>query len=314
MLKLLFPLLILSNFSFSQIPAGYYDSALGLTGDSLKTALHFIIDNHTTYPYTSTSTDVWDILKVTDRDTIDTNNVILLYSGWSVNGAQEYNSGSGWTREHVWAKSRGNFGTAAGPGTDVHALRPADVSVNSARNNRWFAQCSEPYVDGDGPTGSFTSSNDWFWQPRDEVKGDVARMIFYMAVRYEGGGMEPDLEVIDSIPADNNTLAPVHARLSDLYQWHVEDPVSDWERNRNNIIYNEFQHNRNPFIDHPEYVEAIWGVVLETGELQLDYEPQRHIIQTFDLMGRKVNAHSTQVEFNLYSDGSVERAMNIQGL
>lgn len=303
--------LLLPFFGYSQIPAGYYDAAQGLAGDSLKTALHNIIKNHTTYPYTATGTDVWDILKVTDRDTIDTNNVILLYSGWSVNGAQEYNNGAGWTREHVWAKSRGNFGTSQGPGTDVHALRPVDVTVNSARNNRWFAECDVPYVDGDGPTGSFTSTSGWFWKPRDEVKGDVARMIFYMAVRYEGGGGEPDLEVIDSIPSDNSTLEPVHAKLSDLYQWHLDDPVSDWERNRNNIIYYDYQHNRNPFIDHPEFAESIWGLILETGEIDPKIDQDRQLIKTFDLMGREVPPTSNQLQYQLFSDGSVEKVLYV---
>ena len=110
----------------------------------------------------------------------------------------------GWTREHVWAKSRGDLGTSRGAGTDIHHLKPCDVSVNSARNNRWFAECTEEYLDGGvTPTGSYTSTDDWVWKPRDEVKGDIARMIFYMATRYEGENAEVDLEIIDSIPSDN---------------------------------------------------------------------------------------------------------------
>ena len=242
----------------AQIPNGYYDNAKGLTGEALKTALYNIIKNHTEYQYTSSSTDVWDILKETDKDTINPENVILLYTGWSVNAAQEYNNGAGWSREHVWAKSRGDFGTDPPAGTDVHHLRPTDISVNSARNNRWFAECTVPYYDGGILTGCFRSSTEWVWKPREEVLGDVARMIFYMATRYEGENGEPDLELIDYIPADNYTNLPVHALLTDLTAWHEEDPVSDWERNRNDIIYYNFQHNRNPFIDHPEYVSLIW--------------------------------------------------------
>ena len=128
---LLFPI-----FSFAQAPAGYYDAATGLTGADLQTALHGIIDNHTEYTYTSSGTDVWDILNAADKDPNNSANVELFYTGWSVNGAQEYNSGNGWTREHVWAKSRGDFGTSRGADTDCHSLRPVDVSVNSARSNR----------------------------------------------------------------------------------------------------------------------------------------------------------------------------------
>lgn len=252
-----------------QIPAGYYDAAQGLSRNELKAALYNIIKGHTEYPYTDSGTDVWDILKETDKDTANPDNVILLYTGWSINAAQEYNGGSGWSREHVWAKSRGDFGTALGPGTDVHHLRPCDISVNSARNNRWFDNCSEPYYDGGILTGSYTSSTYWVWQPRNVVKGDVARMIFYMATRYEGENGEPDLVVIDTIPSDNYTNAPIHAKLSALLEWHKEDTVDAFERNRNEVIYS-YQGNRNPFIDHPEYVDSIWGQGTGTGLHQFE--------------------------------------------
>ena len=251
----------------SQIPSGYYSTVQGLSGDNLKTALYNIIKGHKEYPYTSTNTDTWDILKETDKDTLNQENVILFYTGWSVNAAQEYNNGSGWTREHVWAKSRGDFGTTMGPGTDAHHLRPVDNSTNSARNNRWFDNCTKEYYAGGILTGCYTSSTSWVWQPRDKVKGDVARMIFYMATRYEGENGEPDLEVIDYIPADNYTIEPIHAKLSALLQWNEDDPVDNWERNRNNVVYS-YQHNRNPFIDHPEYVNMIWGNTTSTNDIE----------------------------------------------
>ncbi len=242
-----------------KIPEGYYDNAMGLGGETLKNALYNIIKGHIKYEYTADTTDVWDILKETDRDPENPNNVILLYTGWSVDAEQEYNSGSGWSREHVWPQSRGGFNTDQTIGTDVHHLRPADISVNSARSNRWFSACATPYLDGGTEyTGCFSCSDPNVWQPRDEVKGDVARMIFYMATRYEGENGELDLEIVDFFPPDNST-DPIFAHLDDLIQWHLEDPVSDWERNRNDIIYNDYQHNRNPFIDHPEWVECIWA-------------------------------------------------------
>lgn len=247
-----------SFFLFSQIPEGYYSAAEGLTGESLKSALYTVIKGHTEYPYTSSGTDTWDILKESDKDPENAANVILFYTGWSVNGAQEFNNENGWNREHVWAKSRGDFGTSPGPGTDTHHLRPSDISVNNARGNRWFDHCVTPYVDGGLETGCFTSVSSLTWQPRAEVKGDVARMIFYMATRYEGESGEPDLELIDYLPADDYTKDPVHAKLSTLLEWHLEDPVSTFEENRNEVVYG-YQHNRNPFVDHPEYVNQIWG-------------------------------------------------------
>lgn len=242
----------------AQIPNGYYTKAEGVTGLALKDSLYQIIKNHIEYPYTSTGTDVWDILKESDKDPSNPNNVILFYSGWSVNSNQEYNSGAGWTREHVWAKSRGNFGTSKGAGTDAHHLRPADVSINSARNSRWFHWGETEYLDGGVPTKNYTSTYHWVWEPRDEVKGDVARMLFYMATRYEGENGEPDLELVDVIPNDQYTNEPIHTVLSTLLAWHDMDPVDAFEQQRNNVVYS-YQQNRNPFIDNPAWVNAIFG-------------------------------------------------------
>lgn len=251
--------LVVAIVGKAQIPDGYYNGVEDKCGAELKQALHNIIKGHRQYPYTSSnSTDVWDILKESDRDPANPANVILLYTGMSVDAEQEYNNGKGWTREHVWAKVHGNFGTEPGAGTDAHHLRPVNNDVNTMRNSRWFAECSTPvYLDGK-PTGCYKSTSQWLWKPRNEVIGDVARMIFYMATRYEGENGEPDLEIVDYIPANDNTNAPVFAKLSDLLAWHLADPVDSFEINRNNVIF-KYQKNRNPFIDHPEYVNMIWG-------------------------------------------------------
>lgn len=246
--------------TFGQIPTGYYDNAQGLTGESLKNALHDIIKGHTEFPYTSSGTDVWDILKEADQDPNNTDNIIGIYSNFSMNAASEFNNGSGWNREHVWAKSRGDFGTSPGAGTDLHHLRAADISTNSARSNRNFDNAPDQYIDQggvhNGATDSRTSSTEFIWEPRDEVKGDVARMIFYMATRYEGGSGEPDLELTETL-LNNTDKSPLHGKMSVLLAWHLADPVSTAEQNRNEIVYG-YQNNRNPFIDHPEYVCEIY--------------------------------------------------------
>ena len=255
---------LFSMFAAAQVPSGYYAIAENLATENLKDALHGIIRNHIQFSYTSSSTDVWDILKETDRDPNNAENVILLYSGISVNAAQEYNNANGWTREHVWAKSRGDFGTAIGAGTDVHALRPLDNTTNSIRSNRGFNNCTicEDVTDKWGNiTGSKKDANDWSFEPRDAVKGDVARMLFYMAVRYEGFAGEPDLELSENI-FSNTDKTPVHGVMSTLLEWHRTDPVDAWEENRNDIIYNSFQRNRNPFIDFPEFAEHLWGTAV----------------------------------------------------
>lgn len=259
MKTIVFSILLISN-PLSAQDSNYYLLAHKKSDDSLKFELNQIIKNHTEFTYTSSSTDVWDILKHTDRDTANTNNVILLYSGRSVDAAQEYNSAAGWSREHVWAKSRGDFGTGNGAGTDVHHLRPVDVSVNSIRNNRNFDTCITciDVIDNGFNTGSKRDANLWTFEPPDAVKGDVARMLFYMAVRYEGEGSEPDLELTNTL-LNNTDQSPLQARLSTLLHWNRIDSVSDWERNRNNIIDSFYQHNRNPFIDNPELAEYLWG-------------------------------------------------------
>lgn len=226
--------------------SAYYAAAAGKSGDSLKTALHGIISSRvTTLSYDA----VWNALKVTDQDPANSSNVILLYSGISRSKSLNGGDTGDWNREHVWAKSHGDFGTSAGPGTDLHHLRPEDVRVNSERDNKDFDNGGTAVSDAPGNRTDADS-----WEPRAAVKGDVARMIFYMAVRYEGGDSYPDLEVDD---ATGSGTAPRLGRLSALRQWSQQDPPDTFERRRNEMIYS-YQGNRNPFIDHPEWVTSIF--------------------------------------------------------
>ena len=142
------------------------------------------------------------------------------------------------------------------------------------------------------------------------MKGDVARMIFYMAVRYEGENGELDLELIDSIPSDDNLSLPLHAKVTDLLQWNEQDPVSNWERNRNDIIYYNYQQNRNPFIDHPEWAMDIWGYFLNAPELELNQE--KSLVKILDVMGREIEYTPNQVMIYHYSDGSIERVFIVK--
>ncbi|MFB6317886.1 endonuclease [Saccharicrinis sp. FJH54] len=271
------------TISFTQIPAGYYGSAEGKTGEQLKAALYEIIKGHVEYPYTASTTDTWDILKSSDRDPENAENVILIYTNRSVNGPQEYNNAQGWTREHVWAKSRGDFGTSTGTGTDLHNLKPCDVSMNSLRSNRSFAASDNPVDDNGIFTGCYVGDGFTF-EPRDAVKGDVARIIFYMATRYEGYNGEPDLELTEQV-LDSGDKSPLHGVLSDLLSWNDADPVDAFEENRNNVIYS-YQQNRNPFIDHPEWINAIWGTATK---IQNTFTlPENNQIEVYDLSGRCV--------------------------
>ena len=228
-----------------EVPAdGYYKDAIGKEGQELKAALHDIISDHRQLSYS----EVWEALRETDKDPNNPNNVILFYSGESRSKDRNGGNVGDWNREHVWAKSHGNFGTSKGPGTDIHHLRPTDVQVNSARGNLDFDYGGSTVK---GCDGCFRTANSW--EPPDRVKGDVARMLFYMATRYEAGD-RVDLELNDLL---NNGSRPYHGKLSVLLEWHELDPVDAFEMNRNNVI-EQIQGNRNPFIDHPEWVTSIW--------------------------------------------------------
>ena len=224
----------------------YYAPAIGKTGTALRTSLHDIIDDNTRLSYDA----VWTALKDTDQDPNNTNNVIELYTGRSIAKSSNGGNAGQWNREHVFAQSRGGFTTSAGPGTDLHHLRAEDVTVNGTRGNKDFdnggtsvSGCTDCWTDGDS------------FEPRDAVKGDVARMLFYMAVRYEGDDGFYDLE----LSTVSGSAVPRIGDLDVLLAWNAADPVDAFEMRRNDRIHAQWQGNRNPFIDHPEWAAAIWN-------------------------------------------------------
>lgn len=234
-----------------------YYSAINtnLTGNDLKTALHNLIKGHTTYPYSDNTTDLWDILQDTDEDPTNPSNVVGIYSGMSIYKYQHVSSSGSfydWNKEHVWSKSHGNFGTSNGAGTDAHHLRAENANVNTLKSNLDFDNGGTAVPNAPGCLYDADS-----WEPRDAVKGDIARMIFYMATRYQGENGEPNLSVVDYVNTSPNN-EPLYGKLSTLLQWNIQDPVDDNEINRNNNVY-AYQHNRNPYIDHPEWITSIWG-------------------------------------------------------
>jgi len=250
------------------IPQDYYQEGNGKSSDNLKEALHQIISNHSVFPYTSSSTDTWDILQLSDQDPENHENMILVYTGRSQDKGyrdgsgnySQYENGNGtqsnsWNREHVWPKSHGFPNEDDNAYTDVHNLKPSDRSVNSSRGTKDYDYGGSQHSEA---TECLTDSDSW--EPSDSVKGDIARILFYMVVRYDPGydhNNNPfDLELVDYTTPNNND--PILGKLSSLIQWHYDDPVDDFEINRNEIIYG-FQENRNPFIDHPNLVGFLWG-------------------------------------------------------
>jgi serine protease len=229
----------------------YYSTAIGQTGRSLISALEEAASRNQTHLSYS---QVWDALKYTDEDPTDTNNVILIYTGRSQ--AKSFNASGNsdpdaWNREHTWPKSHGFQNTGDWGYTDIHHLRPADASVNSSRGNKDFDNGGDPL---DEAPGNFTDSDSF--EPRDEMKGDIARMMFYMDIRYSGQSYTgtDDLTLVDYSDSSGANLGD----LCTLYEWHNQDPVSTEEIARHGRIV-ERQGNRNPFVDYPAWANEIWG-------------------------------------------------------
>ena len=201
----------------------YYDDAEGLEGTALESALRTIVSTYTYQSYDAARY----ILDESDADPNIPGNVILVYTQTSVSGV--WDAGSTWNREHVWPQSLLGYDTTMS--ADLHNLKPADPGENSSRSNKYFDWTE-------------TASS---YEPPDEVKGDIARILFYMVIRYDV------LELVDGTPSVYEM-----GLLETLLSWHELDPVDDFERNRNDVIYS-YQDNRNPFIDYEHFVELIWG-------------------------------------------------------
>ena len=238
-------LLLTSAIIYSQ-PAGYYNGTDGKEGDELKSALNDIVSGHTEYSYFSSKY----IFRQSDADPENPDNVIMVYTGRSHPNDDYGIGGNQLNREHVWAKSHGNFSDIMPMDGDVHNLKPVDMSVNADRSNLDFDNGGTQHPEA---TGCYYTNESW--EPRDEVKGDIARILFYMDTRYEGENGELNLEVVDYL---NTFPEPEHGKLSTLLQWNMQDPPDEFEMNRNNVIYN-YQKNRNPFIDNPHLANLIWG-------------------------------------------------------
>lgn len=238
------------------VPEGYYDGVEGLSGGDLKQTLHQIIrrdhrfnlSTHTVIPYG----DVWSALREIWRDPENPENILLVYSPFSVGAFA-----ASWNREHLWPRSRG-VGQEGADFSDLFHVVPADASVNDQRGNRYF-DLSDPadpsYLIPAHPAAPQASMDGDSWQPPPDQRGDIARAMFYMEVRYNGSDpATTDLQLV-SFPPTGDRMA----NLNTLLLWHVEDPPDEIERTRNNLIYANYQGNRNPFVDRPELVEAIWG-------------------------------------------------------
>jgi len=251
--------LLIGIVSFAQIPAGYYDNAIGDTGITLKISLHNIIKGHTVRSYSQLWTDVQTTDKKPNGKVWDMYSDIpggtppYQFTFVSDQCSSYQNEGDCYNREHSFPQSW--FSSASPMKTDLFHVYPTDGKVNGMRSSYPYGDVGTPTkttLNGSklGPNVSPGYSGTVF-EPIDAYKGDFARSYFYMAVRYysEDGSWPGS--------ASTNGAEPKPWALNMLYQWHLQDTVSQKEIARNNAVYG-IQHNRNPFIDHPEWVDTIW--------------------------------------------------------
>ena len=251
-----------ADFQFygGNVPPGYYDGTTGLTGEDLQMTLHDIIDNHNSVSYSY----LWTAFYTTDDKPDGT--VWDMYSDvpggtppyvyqfgidQTGDGAAE---GSGYNREHSWPQSW--YGGSSPMYTDLFILYPTDVRVNGMRSNYPFGEVGNPtWTSLNGSkvgSSSYPGYSGTVFEPIDEYKGDFARAYFYMGSRYYG----EDGSWAGSPMVDGAQLQPWAEAM--LLEWHFSDPVSIKEIDRNDAVY-DIQHNRNPFIDRPDFVLKVYG-------------------------------------------------------
>jgi endonuclease I len=243
--------------------AGYYDSPLWTGRVKIRAQLAGTLAiNHNVIPYSSSSFDTSDALKIIDQDPANTNNVILLYTQRS-EAKTNFARAGGWNRGHIWPNSYG-IDDDYPAYSDLHNLRPEDEEVNAARGNKYFDTSETSHASYRFPAHAEAPqcSTDFdSWSPPDAVKGDIARAIFYMDLRYASPSrpFEPyqsDLTVLDSVQRINSQTNFM-GKLSTLLRWHELDPVDDAERRRNGRV-ESIQGNRNPFVDRPDLVRGLY--------------------------------------------------------
>lgn len=254
-------------------PSGYYAGVNTSSPAWLRQTLHNAIQHHTRLSDSQT----WAVLEAADQDPSNSTRVLDVYKNTSY--PKQGGGGSGYNREHTWPASFGfpKPGASNYPDTDCHGLFLSDISYNSTRSNKPYRNCNGACNEAatlNGGTGVYPGNSNWeagfgafgTWETWLGRRGDVARAVFYMDVRYDGsphavGVSEPDLILTDCQSliqtTTSNASAAYMGYLSVLLQWHQQDPVDAKECARNEVVF-AAQGNRNPFIDHPEWVYQLY--------------------------------------------------------
>lgn len=303
---------------FAQIPTGYYDGTVGLSGAALKTKLSQIITSgHQTKSYDnlyngypSTDSDNYyekdgSVLDIYSENPKGTDPYV--YQHGSKQCGSYKVEGDCYNREHVFPQ--GYFNSASPMVSDIHHIVPTDGKVNGNRSNFPFGKVgSANFVSANGSKRGTSASPNYsgtVFEPIDEFKGDVARMILYFATRYES-----KLSSFDDNDILTNSAFPgvEDWELAVFKEWHTNDPVSQREIDRNNAAYT-YQGNRNPFIDHPEYVALIWGTT--TPDTEAPSTPTNLIVtgstsSTISLSWTASTDNIMVATYDIYLDGTLK--------
>ena len=217
-----------------------YENLSNKSSTEIKNALSSLM--RSTHSYTSSYNDCHYKADRTDCEDED-GRVSLIYTNYSATMSQW----NGWNREHVWPQSLGG-GNTSGGGADLHHIRPSDAVVNSTRGNKKYGNTNGGTAKyGSNPATGYLGGyyNSTYFEPLDNVKGDVARIVLYVWVRWGSDwGADSVTEVFQSVDV--------------LLEWMLLDPVDTWEMGRNEVV-EDIQGNRNVFIDYPEYAWLIFG-------------------------------------------------------
>lgn len=247
----------------------YYASVdFNKTGNNLKLELYNKIKGHVSTSYNGLNAT----MAITDRnwdlspDPNDSNPyMVLIYASYNDTNPKKYSTRSNdvWDKEHIWAKSHGNFGNTPPAGSDMHHLRASDKSNNGSRGNLDFGKANSVKstindYDGkpSGKTGTQTGKSGTVYEPLPQYRGDVARAMFYMATRYHND-TQTQLTLVDNTTS-SSTGAGKFGILSTLLEWHLQDPVDEFEFRRNGLVQG-YQNNRNPYIDFPSLAHDVFG-------------------------------------------------------
>ena len=265
-----------SESSTTSTPVGpdeYYSNIKDSdSGTNLKDKLTVIVNTGVTkVPYGNHEGESAYAMRICDRnwelspDENDTNPYMnLLYMVDNTTKPHRWSElEDTWNKEHIWAKSNGFKSEGSNAHADLHHLRASDYKNNNRRGNFCFNDLSsvsgtEGIKDANEDVSGYLLKNTSY-MPLERDRGDVARALFYMATRYAKSSYGAEYNLYLSFENSNNNSGGWWGHLDVLLKWHEDDPVDDFERNRNNLIYERFQHNRNPFIDHPEYARRIWS-------------------------------------------------------